>query len=167
MRATTLVVVLAAGLSLAACGTPVVAASPSTAPVTRAVEGASTSKVRSGEAITYPDGLVVTVSGWRTEEGPGTGGRVMAVDVTATNPTGSVLRTTPAGVNVRVGNAEDKLRERLVGDSLDAVLQPGEETTATYYYELPAEGGTYSASLEWLQAPDPQDRPVVHVELAP
>lgn len=167
MRAATLLVVLAAALGLAACGTPVVAASPTSAPVTHAVEGASTSKVRSGEAVTYPDGLVVTVGHWRTEEGLGTGGSVMAVDVTATNPTDTVLRTTPAGVNVRAGNAEAKLREWLIGDSLDAVLEPGAETTATYYYDMPADSGSLSASVEWLQAPDPQTRPVVHVELAP
>lgn len=167
MRGPTFLVVLAAGLALAACGSPVSAASPTTVPVTQAVEGASTSKVRSGEAVTYPDGLVVTVGHWRTAQGVGTDATVMAVDVTASNPTDRVLRTTPAGVNVRAGGAEDKLREWLVGDSLDAVLQPGGESTATYYYDMPADSSSLSASVEWLQAPDPQTRPVVHVDLAP
>lgn len=168
MRATTVLVVLASGLALAGCGAPVSAASPTTTPAAQVVEGASTSKVHAGEEYTYPDGLVVTVGRWREEQGVGPdGSTAVAVDVTARNPTDRVLRTTRAGVNVRAGGGEEQLREWPVGDPLDAVLEPGGEATATYYYDMPTGSPSLSASLEWLHAPDPQTRPVVHVLLTP
>lgn len=132
-----------------------------------AVEGGAPSQVGGGAvevggAFTYPDGLQVGVGNWREEatDSPSPA-RVMRLDVTASNPTGEVVATTQAWVSVRAGDTGEVLEEWTFGPALDAVLQPGASTTASYSYDIPESPGHVTATVSWLEAPDPAVRPDV------
>jgi len=118
--------------------------------------------VPAGGSFTYPDGLVVTVGDWREESNPGsTPSRMMALDVTASNPTDGTVETTQAFVSVRAGDAGERLTEWAVGDSLDAVLQPGAEAAGSYFFDVPGSEGHVVATVSWLEAEDAEVRPDV------
>ena len=122
----------------------------------------ATGPVPAGGEYVYPDGLVVSVGDWREEatDSPNPP-RVMRLDLTASNPTGDVIETTQAWVSVRAGDTGEKLGEWSFGPSLDAVLQPGAETSATYSYDIPQTPGHVVATVSWLEATDAANRPPV------
>lgn len=112
--------------------------------------------VPAGEVFTYPDGLEVTVDSARVESNPGSDpSRVLAIDVTATNPTDEVIETTQVYLNVRAGSTGEELTE-WVGDdpSVDAILQPGAEASSTYTYDVPQDDGPILATIYWHDSMD-------------
>lgn len=124
--------------------------------------------VEAGGSFTYPDGLVVSVGNWREEAtGDSEPAKVMRLDVTASNPTDEPITTTQAWVSVRAGDTGETLQEWAYGEALDAVLQPGAETVATYSYEVPESEGHVTATVTWLEATDAELRPDVEFIVEP
>lgn len=118
--------------------------------------GGDSATLAVGEVYTYADGLQISLSEPYDLPNPGAvPSRYLAIDLVATNPTDQAISTTQAWVSLRAGDAGDK--PDWYDGNLDAVLQPGAETSEPYTYDLPMDTEHITATVQWLESDSRED----------